>query len=301
MPKLTRKYQKIFAGSASNNGQFGSAQLGTKVLSNDLDTIQALSAFLNGWNDATISSEKLPPLEEFQALHYITTRQLSYLFEQGIPEYDVSTTYFQKSMVIAPGTYELWGSLVNDNVGNSLVEGANWTKLVDLSTITSYTPTPANALSGSVIQVVNYQTGAYASGSTTMPNDNTIPQNTEGNEFMTLAITPNHADNLLKIDICALVGEVSNTGDIITGALFKDSIADALMASQTPVTTGGSPMSVEKSTINFSYFMPAGTTSEITFKFRAGNNAGSVGFNGSDAQYLGGVAPSSITITEIKA
>lgn len=133
MPKLTRKNQKIFAGSASNNGQFGSAQLGTKVLSNDLDTIQALSAFLNGWNDATISSEKLPTLEEFQALHYMTTRQLSYLFEQGIPEYNVDTTYFQKSMVIAPGTYELWGSLVNDNVGNSLVEGANWTLLVDFS------------------------------------------------------------------------------------------------------------------------------------------------------------------------
>lgn len=135
MPKLTRKNQKIFAGSASNNGQFGSAQLGTKVLSNDLDTIQALSAFLNGWNDATISSEKLPTLEEFQALHFMTTRQLSYLFEQGIPEYNAETNYFQRSMVIASGTYELWGSLVNDNLGNALVEGVNWTLLADLSNL----------------------------------------------------------------------------------------------------------------------------------------------------------------------
>jgi hypothetical protein len=42
---------------------------------------------------------------------------------------------------------------------------------------------------GKVIQVVHVQDGAYASGTTTIPLDNTIPQNTEGTEFMSLAIT----------------------------------------------------------------------------------------------------------------
>ena len=53
--------------------------------------------------------------------------------------------------------------------------------------------------------------------------------------------------------------------------------------------------------IVFSHFMTAGTTSETTFKVRAGFNAsGTTTFNGSGgARRLGGVFASSITITEI--
>ena len=70
MARLPRKTQRIFAGNAVNNGQFGSAQLGTKVLSNDLETIQNLAAWVNGWNDATISGQRLPTLEEMQGLQH---------------------------------------------------------------------------------------------------------------------------------------------------------------------------------------------------------------------------------------
>ena len=51
------------------------------------------------------------------------------------------------------------------------------------------------------VQVVNTQTGAVDTGTTAMPCDDTIPQNTEGDEFMTLAITPTSATNKLKIDV----------------------------------------------------------------------------------------------------
>ena len=60
---------------------------------------------------------------------------------------------------------------------------------------TAVTTTTLPTLQGQVLQVVNYQTGALASGTTTMPTDNTIPQNTEGTEFMTLAITPRSASS----------------------------------------------------------------------------------------------------------
>lgn len=139
MPKIARKHQKIFASSASNNGVFGSAQVGTKVLSNDLDTLQGLSAFLNGWNDAVISGQRLPPLEEAQTLDYIATYQLAYLFQEGIPEWNTSATYYQNSIVKKTGTYQLYGSIVDNNTGNALpaaVDDANWKYLGDLSAAT---------------------------------------------------------------------------------------------------------------------------------------------------------------------
>jgi len=46
--------------------------------------------------------------------------------------------------------------------------------------------------------------------------------------------------------------------------------------------------------------MTAGTTSATTFKFRVGINSGTFTFNGySGGRKLGGVAASSMTITEI--
>lgn len=133
MAKITRKTQKVFAGSASNNGVFGSAQLGTKVLSNDLATLQGLSAWDNGWVDAVLTGLQLPPLEEDQTLHYVATKQLAYIFQEGVAEYDSGTTYFQKSIVKKTGTYQIYGSLTDNNTGNPLTDAVNWALLQDLS------------------------------------------------------------------------------------------------------------------------------------------------------------------------
>lgn len=47
---------------------------------------------------------------------------------------------------------------------------------------TAITTTSVLTLQGQVLQVVSYQTGAVATGTTTIPPDDTIPQITEGNE-----------------------------------------------------------------------------------------------------------------------
>lgn len=136
MAKIPRWFQKIFAVDAVNNGVFGSAADGTKVLTDSLATIQSKPAYSNGWLDAVIGAKKFPPLEEFQSLHYMTTTQLAYLFENGIPEYDSQTTYYQNSIVRKTGTYELYGSITDNNVGNALpnaTSDANWQFLQDLS------------------------------------------------------------------------------------------------------------------------------------------------------------------------
>lgn len=136
MPKIVRATQKIFAADAVNNGQFGSAQLGTKLLTSDPAQIQALDAWDLGWLEAVIGTKKFPPLEEFQAIDYLNTRQLAYLFQQGIAEWDAGTTYYMNSIVCKPGTYELYGSRIDDNLNNALpnaVTNTNWQFLIDLS------------------------------------------------------------------------------------------------------------------------------------------------------------------------
>lgn len=163
----------------------------------------------------------------------------------------------------------------------------------------TYVPSVSNALSGSVIQVVNTITGAAANGSTAIPLDDTIPQSTEGTQFMTLAVTPNNASNKLKIEVVANV--LSDAGGSVAVALFQDSTANALAVGQIP-STGSS---VAFGTVTFTHFMAAGTTSSTTFKVRAGSTSGNTYFNGGPGgtanRLFGGVIASSITITEIKA
>ena len=154
--------------------------------------------------------------------------------------------------------------------------------------------TGASGSGGKLVQVVNTQTGAVATGTTIIPFDDTIPQNTEGDEYMTLAITPTVATNMLLIDI-VVFASVTATPWIVV-ALFQDTTANALAADAT-----FNNLSTAGATISFRYKMLAGTTSLTTFKVRVGpSSAATVTFNGqSAARRFGGVAISGITISEI--
>jgi len=160
------------------------------------------------------------------------------------------------------------------------------------ATVTGTLTFPPNA--GQVLQVVNFQTGEYNSGTALIPVDDTIPQNTEGTEFMTLAITPTSATSKLLIEISALLGP-NTINRWVCGALFQDNTADALAAIVDWESLDGA-----MNEVTLRHYMTAGTTSSTTFKFRAGLSAsGTVYFNGPGSRYFGGVAASSITITEI--
>ena len=150
-------------------------------------------------------------------------------------------------------------------------------------------------ISGHVVQVVNVQDGALATSTGTVAYDDTIMQNDEGGEFMTLAITPTSATNKLKIDVC-FNGSANTTNKITTVGLFQDSTANALAEVTAFVSITNSPHN-----INFTHFMTAGTTSATTFKVRAGNDTSStITFNGQNGSRKGGgTYASSITITEI--
>lgn len=152
--------------------------------------------------------------------------------------------------------------------------------------------------SNPVIQRVNTQTGAVATGTTIMPYDDSVPQSGEGDEYMTLAITPKNSANKLKIEVAANTSSTAVTGNVISMALFQDATAGALAAvnSGTLVTATGTIVAMPP----LVHTMTAGTTSATTFKIRIGASAaGTTTFNGAGgARFFGGVIASSITITE---
>ena len=164
-----------------------------------------------------------------------------------------------------------------------------------LSGTVAFSGTVTGDNTGKIIQIVNVQTGAVATGTTLMPEDNTIPQKTEGDEYMTLAITPTNSSNKLHIQVVALLAK--DASQWMSVALFQDSTAGAIAA--TAMHKGDA----YSNTVVLTHYMTAGTTSETTFKFRAGKGAsGTTTFNGvASARQYGGVAASSITITEISA
>lgn len=147
----------------------------------------------------------------------------------------------------------------------------------------------------SIIQVVNTQTGAVATGTTLIPTDDTIPQNTEGDQYMSLAITPKSASNILVIDVTSYFSHTAIS--TLVASLFQDSTANALAVGVQVASYANAFLA-----IHFRHYMAAGTISATTFKVRVGSNAaGTTTFNGiSGARILGGALASSITITEIK-
>lgn len=164
----------------------------------------------------------------------------------------------------------------------------------------SYQRADGNSLTvqvGQTVQVVHVHDGDFATGTALMTRDDNIPQNTEGTEFMSLAITPTNANNKLKIEVVAFLTH-NTTASACLGALFQDSAADAIAAAN----AGRSQATNGPSNIAFTHYMTAGTVISTTFKFRAGHeSAGNTGFNGANAaRIFGGVMASSITITEIK-
>lgn len=125
MPKLTRVIQKLFGSnaSASEVTQFGSYAAGAPLPTANPLTIQALSQFLGGWSDAVLGDNS-PALEDMNAIHLLYAYQLAYIFENGVPEWDSTTTYYKGGIVNVSGT--LYESIADNNLGNAVTDPVYW-------------------------------------------------------------------------------------------------------------------------------------------------------------------------------
>ena len=133
MAKLARKKQKIFGstGDVSQFGQIGSDAAGTPTTTKDIDTIQSLAQYLSGLYSITENLNAPPRGQDMNALYHLITRQLAYLFESGVPEWEASTEYSSLTSLVLHGG-NVWLSLSNSNIGNTPALGsAHWRKVID--------------------------------------------------------------------------------------------------------------------------------------------------------------------------
>lgn len=147
-----------------------------------------------------------------------------------------------------------------------------------------------------IIQRAYKSTTTNDSTALTVPDDNTIPQNSECKVGLTAdAFTPTSATSKLRISYSAMI---SNSSASTTGMLllFKDSDAGALKTSPALVGNG------DPTTIYDYYEMTAGTTSAITFKLYFGGISGTTYFLSDNGTVKwGGTVNAHILIEEIEA
>ena len=125
MSKLTRFTQKIFGSSAGVNqiATFGSLAAGSPAYTTDPAIIQSLSNYLTGWFGGILGANS-PAIEDMNALCFLFARQLAYLMQAGVPEYDSGTTYYIGSWVQVSGV--CYVSLTDTNIGNAVSDVTKW-------------------------------------------------------------------------------------------------------------------------------------------------------------------------------
>lgn len=187
------------------------------------------------------------------------------------------------------------GSLIYGNASGATAELTKGTAAQVLTSDGTDISWQDAAGGGATAQVVYAETTALASGSTTIPGDDTIPQNTEGTQFLTATITPTDAANDLIIEAAFQVHTIS-AGERLAMCLFVDSTADAIATVFSRTTNGyypTGPMVLRKK-------IAAGSTSARTYKIRIGATSGSIEVNSwNSTQNYGGTEVSSITISEV--
>jgi hypothetical protein len=178
------------------------------------------------------------------------------------------------------------GATVTFAAGDSGVLRATAADVVELISFT-------RAVGGrAFVQEQSSFTGAYATGPNLIPFDDTIPQITEGDQYLAVAITPQNAGSEIEIEVTFCGAHSVNTN--LTVALFQSGVSNALAAVDQN-SPGGMIV------FSFKHKIAAGSTSARTYSVRAGGaNAGTTYFNGNGGtRYLGGVMASSITVKEI--
>lgn len=149
-------------------------------------------------------------------------------------------------------------------------------------------------VAGIAVQSVQASTGSLLTGTTAIPFDNTIPQSTEGDQYLTLSITPKLSSSKIHVEALINIAHTSS-GNAIIMALFVDSNANASACGS--VTCTGVSFCHQ---IRVSFDYTNSSTASKTFKMRAGSASGATTtVNGSGGSaFLGGTFATYIRATE---
>lgn len=126
MAKLTRAIQKIFGLNAGPTelGKIGSLADGTPVYTSNPTTMQALSNFESGLYSVMVGANS-PAAQDLNSLFFLTTRQIAYLMQTGVAEWQTDTVYYKGSMV-NDGNGNVYVSYTDNNSGNAVTDTTKW-------------------------------------------------------------------------------------------------------------------------------------------------------------------------------
>ena len=148
---------------------------------------------------------------------------------------------------------------------------------------------------GAIAQEAKTESSAVATGTTNLPFDDTAPTSSEGDEYMTVAITPKSASSVLLIIAQAYFAN-SSSGQS-NGMALWDKTAGTLIHAITEFSSTAdmtmAPLIVAT--------VSAASTSARTYAVRIGrNNAGTITFNGNgSARKYSTTVKSSLRVLEI--
>lgn len=150
-------------------------------------------------------------------------------------------------------------------------------------------------LPGQVVQQRRTINVAASTGSTGIPNDDTTPLSSEGDIFISQAITPTSTANVLKITI-DVSGAVS-AGNHWSYGIFRTGDAAWLKAAKYNLANNDI---LTQHHMQYQYRAP--TVSSTTFNLMAGGNSGTFTINGqSGGRIYGGTIESYIDVEEVMA
>lgn len=211
MAKITRKTQKIFADSAPTNQltTFGTAMAVTPNNSRDLDDIQNAN-FSSGWA-AAVEADKAPYEEDTNGLFYLITKQLAYIFQAGVSEWDSATTYYINSYAVGSDG-EIYKCLVDNctAVDPTTDDGTKWANYItDLAdkNLSNLTTTGSNKFDG---QWTDIGTGS--------PIANEITITTTATQLDVSSYLPNDGNSYLVLVFANFKSSTAYTQLSITGS-----------------------------------------------------------------------------------
>ena len=162
-----------------------------------------------------------------------------------------------------------------------------------LSTLQTLLADRSNVYAGTVIQTVSATPYTANAALAVIPNDDTIPQITEGTQILTLDITPSFTSSRIRLVFNGFGGTTASASIIV--ALFRTGNVNALKTTMVTCTAG---WTVE---LNIDWVDNPVSTTAQTYSVRAGPSSGVARLNGSSTQRnMGGSAACTLVAQEIR-